>query len=112
MNPGEVPKALQDDELLDLLEFGVPTSWQREMVHQDFDPLRNSLNNFIAFCEHMEAVEQADGRPSQSLSQNSNHDNKPQKRKHKRSTTTTDSSTKSCILHGECGHSTDKCHIL
>ena len=39
VNPGEVPQALSDDELLDLLEFGVPTTWQREMVRQDFDPL-------------------------------------------------------------------------
>ena len=112
VNPGEVPKALHGRRVLDLLEFGVPMSWQREMVRQEFDPLQHTLNNFIAFCECMEAVEQADRCPSQSPSQNSNRNNKLQKHKHECSTTTTDGSTKSCILHGECGHSTDECHIL
>ena len=29
---------LPEDEILDLLEFGIPNTWQKAMLLQDFDP--------------------------------------------------------------------------
>ena len=36
---GNAPEKLPAEELVDLLEFGVPNSWQKAMILQDFDPL-------------------------------------------------------------------------
>jgi hypothetical protein len=33
---------LQDDELLDLYEFGVPTSWQLQFLVQNWDSIQHS----------------------------------------------------------------------
>eukprot|EP00957_Ditylum_brightwellii_P185206 14103877-Ditylum_brightwellii.AAC.1 len=34
---------LDADELLDILEFGVPSSWRREFTVQGFDPVDQGL---------------------------------------------------------------------
>ena len=38
---------LPEDEVLDLLEFGIPDSWQKAMVLQDFDPQVHAVNDFV-----------------------------------------------------------------
>ena len=38
---------LPEDEVLDLLEFGIPNSWQKAMVLQDFDPQVHTVNDFV-----------------------------------------------------------------
>ena len=58
---GADPASLPDDELLDILEFGMPSSWQKQMVLQDFDPLQHTIKDFTEFCEHMEQVEAHEG---------------------------------------------------
>ena len=64
----------------------------------------------------METVKQSDGRPSESptqnMSHNSSHNNKPNKRKHAQTTDTTPDSSKYCMLHGDCGHTTEQCRVL
>jgi len=34
---------LPNDEMLDLLEFGMPSSWQKTMILQDFDPVDHTI---------------------------------------------------------------------
>jgi hypothetical protein len=48
---------LQDDELLDLYEFGVPTSWQKQFLVQNWDPIQHSKQEFRKFCERLEMSE-------------------------------------------------------
>ena len=45
---------LPEDEILDLLECGVPNLWQKTTILQDFDPLSHLLRGFVSFCEHSE----------------------------------------------------------
>jgi len=45
------PTKLEDDELLDILEFGCPNSWQRQMMLQNFDPMDHTVQEFVQFCE-------------------------------------------------------------
>ena len=54
---------LEDDELMDILEFSVPNSWQRQMVLQDFDPLDSTPQQFVNFFQRMEMIE-ADSNPA------------------------------------------------
>jgi len=89
------------DELLDLMEFGMPASWQKAMILQDFDPVsHSSIAEFVGFCERLEPTEPETNRIEKKDS--FNHD-KPISKKAKR---------KYCMLHGECGHSTEECRIM
>lgn len=45
-----------DDELLDLLDFGIPSSLQEAMTLQDFNPVEHTISKFVSFCEHMETT--------------------------------------------------------
>ncbi len=58
---GQAPTALGDDEMADLLEFGIPGNWQVELLCQDFDPLLQTSAEFMHFCKHMETVEGTTG---------------------------------------------------
>jgi hypothetical protein len=115
---GQAPEKLPADEISDLLEFGVPHSWQREMVIQDFDPLQHTVSDFVAFAERLEQVEATEnGAANQRIPKKDKSTKETGKRK--RSLTdsmakrATKNSGKDCLLHGEgCGHSTDQCFTL
>ena len=51
---GNSPKKLPQDELVDIMEFGCPVTWQKQMVLQDFDVTASSIPEFVAFCERLE----------------------------------------------------------
>ena len=48
---------LSDDELLDILLFGTPRSWQNEMERQNFDPIVSGIHGTVDFMEGVEASE-------------------------------------------------------
>ncbi len=113
------PTKLPEDELLDLMEYGVPKTWQNQMTLQDFDPLANSLDKFVNFCERLERVEDEQGP----LDQKGKSDDSDKKKKSKKrgrgrgnDSTNVDSTSRRgtyCMLHGEdCGHNTDGCKTL
>ena len=68
--PYNVNQALSDDELLDILLFGTPKSWQTEMERQGFDPMLHTLNEVVNFMENVETAEEVakpkadDSKPS------------------------------------------------
>lgn len=103
-----IPVSLPDDELVDVIEFGVPNSWQRNMILQDFDPLQHTVAELVSFCERLEQVEQAEGVTNA----NANADKGKTKKKKRQRTDDSDVS-KDCMLHGKgCGHSTSECRTL
>jgi len=48
---------LSDDEIVNILLFGAPKSWQREMDHQGLDPLASAPHDAVAFMERIEMSE-------------------------------------------------------
>ena len=110
---GDLVERLEDDEILDNLDFGNPHSWQKQMILQNFDPVTNSLDDFVSFCKRLE---QADTVTDFTNSNNSTKNNK--------NSTTTSSGGKSkrkrdssgsgnCLIHGnDCGHSSHDCRLL
>ena len=46
------------DELIDILLFVTPKSWQKEMSCQGFDPMIHDLNSIVSFMEHIEETEE------------------------------------------------------
>jgi hypothetical protein len=57
---GPVGVILDDEELNEVDEFSIPTSWQKGMVQHGFDPADHSLNELIEFCERFEYTEDHD----------------------------------------------------
>ena len=65
INYEEIPKieptranvSLGADEIIDILLFGTPKSWQKEMSRQGFDPLDHDLNTIVGFMEWVKKTE-------------------------------------------------------
>ena len=51
---------LDKDELQEIIEFGLPAIWQKEMIRHGFDPCKEDvdLNQIIEFCERLEVTEE------------------------------------------------------
>eukprot|EP00957_Ditylum_brightwellii_P074559 5665581-Ditylum_brightwellii.AAC.1 len=39
---------------MDILEFGVPSSWRREFTVQGFDPVDQGIRKFVEFCTQVD----------------------------------------------------------
>jgi cell pole-organizing protein PopZ len=113
---GPAPTKLPDDEIIDLLEFGVPGSWQKSMVVQDFDPMAHTVREVVAFCERMERVETEEGKAPGNQQPKEAKDGKnkqSKKRGKKRSSAEAQEGTdKYCMLHGNGNHTSEECRTL
>ena len=122
MNREEFPKLppfdpnqyLPDDEILDIILFGTPKSWEREMDKQGFDPFSHQLNDVV---DKLEDIETAEGFDAEATKVTTKKDKKkPAKAKgnnNKSSNNTTENGNKKhCLFHGWGGHSTDECERL
>lgn len=99
--------SITNDELLDIILYGTPKSWQNEMERQGFDPMEHTLNEVITFMERIEATEEFEGRKGLSKGTSSNAKNSK-----KRAQDSEDSSQKYCMLHGYGNHSTEECKAV
>jgi len=69
INSEEIPRlpphyaetqSLAEDEMVDILLYGTPKSWQKEMDRQGFDPLSHTPMEVVAFMERIETSEEFD----------------------------------------------------
>ena len=49
---------IEDEELVDILEFGTPNKWQYEMVCMGFDSATTTSQELVEFCERLEFTEE------------------------------------------------------
>ena len=63
--PFEEDQEMAEDELLNILEYSVPNSWQKEFVRTGYDPLDSDIKAFIDRCERIEFTEALDPSPTQ-----------------------------------------------
>ena len=97
---------LGTDEILDILLFGTPRSWQAEMDRQGFDPIEKGLLETVDFMENIESTED---KPYQEV--------KPKSKKKSSTKETGDSESSSkkkmphyCKVHGpNYTHDTSDC---
>jgi hypothetical protein len=122
--PFEDNQELDDTEIMDILENGVPNTWSKNMVLQGFDPLENTASDFVAFCERHEFTEgtldnskdsNKEAKPKTN-SKNSSNDAKSRakpfaeaNKSNKKRSTSTD---KWCNLHQTSGHNTAECKVV
>ena len=102
-------QCLGDDEIIDILLFGTPKSWQREMDRQGFDPLASTVTQVVEFMERIEMSEDFDGDKKVAAVKKGNNNNK---NKSNKGNTGADGS-KYCMLHGNNNtHDTSECKTL
>jgi len=98
---------LSQDEIIDVIQNGIPRSWMREMDKQGFDPIEKTLAEVVDFCERMENAE-GDFEPAR----NGGKTNKSKDNKSK-SKDKSNGGGKYCLLHGDNHtHNTDDCLVL
>jgi len=100
---------LSEDEIIDILLFGTPKSWQREMDHQGFDPLASSPSEVVAFMECIEMSEDFDGnKKTTKVAQG-----KGKKKSDFGKGNSDADGSKHCMLHGNNNtHDTSECKTL
>ena len=109
---------LDDDEVVDIMEFGVPRSWQRKMVEHDFDVMTASIHDFVDFCDRMETIGAADeGQTKNSVHKNqvSSQKKATDKQGHKKRPRPSSGDGNFCLIHGYTGpkgHTSDNCKVL
>lgn len=116
--PFEADQKLPTDEILDILEFGMPATWQREFWRQGFDPIAHSIEDFTEFCERLEFTEEmydethaskkrprVDRNSMSKESGNSKGRIKPEGKKPKKSNTW-------CDYHQTDSHTTGDCKVV
>lgn len=113
---GEPVRKLEEDELVDIMENGVPRAWQRKMIEHDFDVVNASIHDFVDFCDRMESVEKTDDRRTDVIVHNSKN------RRDRKNANRLDAKrprdnkgNNHCLVHGNTGpngHTSDKCKVL
>jgi hypothetical protein len=69
----DATQCLHADEVNDILLFGTPKSWQREMDRQGFDPMEKSPGEIVDFMERIENAEEHDSDPKTKTVNNNNN---------------------------------------
>ena len=119
MNNEEIPclppfnagQGLSDDEITDIVLYGVPKSWTHKMDEHDFDPLAHSLEELVSFCERLESAEQLERGAAEHKQPSSGK--KSSSKKFKSSRNNSDSgSGKWCHYHETDTHDTSECETL
>jgi len=102
-------QCLTPDEIIDILLFGTPKSWQREMDRQGFDPLTSTVAQAVEFMERIEMSEDFDGNKKVAAVTKKGNNNK---NKSNKGNSGADGS-KCCMLHGNNNaHDTSECKTL
>eukprot|EP00957_Ditylum_brightwellii_P183944 14011273-Ditylum_brightwellii.AAC.1 len=58
-----VIQPLDEDKLLEIMQYGVPASWYRELTVQRFDPVDQDLQKILEFCACQESCEPSMEKP-------------------------------------------------
>jgi len=102
-------QCLTPNEIINILLFGTPKSWQRKMDRQGFDPLAKTVAEVVEFMERIKMSEDFDGdRKVAATTKKGNN----KKKTHNKGSWGADGS-KHCMLHGNNNtHDTSECKTL
>jgi len=102
-------QCLQDDEVIDILLFAFPSSWQGEMERQGFDPFSHTPGEILDFCERLEVAEAIE-TPVKAKKGN----DRTKKHKSKNASARKEEDPDYyCMIHGpNRSHNTDDCYSL
>lgn len=108
--PFEAGQKFNNEELLDILLFATPKSWQREMERQGFDPISHELAPVVDFMERIELTEDFDANKT-TVKKESKKDSKKKSKKDDKSGNK--KQQYHCSHHGPNNtHNSDGCFVL
>lgn len=113
--PFAANQELTADEIVDIILYGVPKSWIREMDRQGFDPMDSTPGEVVDFLEQIETAEDFDGGAIKAQAKDGNGQNNKSKGNNSTSkggSSKGDSKQAYCLLHGKGNHSSDQCTAL
>jgi hypothetical protein len=112
--PFNDPQSLNGDEIIDILLYGTPKSWAKEMDRQGFDPMDHTPAEVVDFMEQIETAEDFDGQVVDNNKSTANNANKKSSNNNgnKDKDNGTSKTGKYCALHGKGNHSTDDCRTI
>ena len=108
-------QGISADEELDILLFGTPNSWQKEMERQGFDPMIHTPAEVVEFMERLEATDDFEGTPVKDSKPAAKTSSKTTKsNQSKKPSSSGGRSTKHyCAVHGHNNsHSTEECNTI
>jgi hypothetical protein len=108
--PFGLNQELKADEIIDILLYGTPKSWSKEMDRQGFDPMDHTPLEVVDFMEQIETAEDFDGQIVEN-NKSANNNNKKSSNGNGKDNGTSKSG-KYCALHGKGNHSTDDCRTI
>ena len=105
---------LPSDEILDVILFGTPKHWEKEMDKQGFDPLANTLAEVVAKLEDIETAEGFDAEPPAKKTTTKKDKKRPSNNNNNNNTSESGAGNgkKHCMYHGWGSHTTDECEHL
>jgi hypothetical protein len=109
--PFAADQELSNNELLDIILYGISKSWVKEMDKQDFDPFgREDIQMLISFCKRMESAEDIHDNTNK---QGPNLENSYKKTKFSNNKgKPTKGNGKWCEYHKTNTHNTSECSVL
>ena len=110
--PFEANQQLGMDEILDIVLFGTPKSWQTEMERQGFDPLDHTIGEVVDFMERIEATENHD-KNSKTVPNKTAKTGKKKSPNHSSQGNGNGKGDYHCSHHGDNKtHNSDQCFVL
>jgi hypothetical protein len=111
--PQAANQGLSDDEILDIVLYGIPKSWLKTMDEHDFDPFRTGqLIQLVEFCERLENNEARNGGHDGSRKPGGTSNNKKSKTYAKGKNSHGSGEGKWCAFHETNTHTTEECTTL
>ena len=109
----EKDQSLGKDEIVDILLFGTPKSWQKEMDRQGFDPLVHEPNEVVDFMERIENAEEHDHDKKTVKVAAKNDKKRNGNNNNNKNDSNGTKGSKYCMLHGNNNtHDTTECKSL
>jgi len=100
-------QALSDNELVEILTYGLPKSWTKRAIADRFDPYNKTLGQCVTYFEAIEASE--DFSPERAVQSKASAASKKSKKDNNKKKSY--DSSKKCPIHGP-GHSAEECRTL
>ena len=96
----------REDEFIDIILYGTPGSWAREMERQGFDPMDHTPEEVVAFMEQLESAESHEKTATKVEAKKSD---KPSSKNKDLKGGKSNKGKKYCEIHGHCAHTTEEC---
>lgn len=103
-------QSLTQNELIEILTYGLPKSWTRKAIENSFDPLNgHTMTTVVSFFEAIEAADEYSPAPEKAIAASSSSSSKKKAKKEGKKKSY--DSSKKCPIHGP-GHSAEECRTL